>query len=467
MISVSARLSMIPDERILALNSRPVLPGRYVLYWMQQSQRATWNHALEYAVQRANELRQPLLVAFGITDGYPEANVRHYTFMLEGLCDVGLALEQRGIGFVLQHGDPAEVALQLGRKASLLVCDRGYLIPGKEWRKRIAEESKCSVVQVESDVVVPVAFASMKREFAARTLRPKVTRAWPQFLAPMREVSIENRWTEALPPGLDWRAPEAVAAKLKIDHTVPAVTEHFRGGTVEAEKIFRAFCADLLPVYKETRNQPQTDNVSQMSKYLHFGQISPLWLGLEARKHESNGDENVTSFIDELLVRRELSMNWCEYTPDYHRYESLPEWSRKTLAEHAGDARPYLYSRAQLEGAETHDPYWNAAMREMRFTGYMHNHMRMYWGKKILEWTPSPEEGHATALAINNKYFLDGRDANSFANIAWVFGQHDRPWFERPVFGKVRYMNAAGLERKCDIKAYVAKVNTLVAHSSK
>jgi deoxyribodipyrimidine photo-lyase len=245
------------------------------------------------------------------------------------------------------------------------------------------------------------------------------------------------------------------------------VTEHFRGGSVEAETIFRAFCAKLLPDYKPTRNQPQTDNVSQMSKYLHFGQISPVWLALEARKHTAAGAENVDSFIDELLVRRELSMNWVEHTEHYERYECLPEWSRKTLAEHAADPRPYLYSREQLEAAATHDIYWNAAMNEMRFTGYMHNHMRMYWGKKILEWTPSPEEGHATALAINNKYFLDGRDANSFANIAWVFGQHDRPWFERPVFGKVRYMNAAGLERKCDIRAYVAKVNGLVAKTQR
>src|ERR1051325_712286 len=156
-------------------------------------------------------------------------------------------------------------------------------------------------------------------------------------------------------------------------------------------------------------------------------------------------------------------MNWVEFTPQYEGYSSLPEWSRRTLAQHARDPRPYLYSRAQLENAQTHDPYWNAAMNEMRFTGYMHNHMRMYWGKKILEWSRTPEEAHATALAINNKYFLDGRDANSFANIAWVFGQHDRPWFERKVFGKVRYMNAAGLERKCDIGAYVEKVEALVA----
>ena len=465
MLLVSTRTSIIPDDRVAHLNAGPVAAGRYVLYWMQQSQRATWNHALEYAAKRANELRQPLLVAFGLTDGYPEANLRHYTFMLEGLGDVSVALEKRGIGFTLQHGDPPEVALRLGRDASLIVCDRGYLLPQKRWRKRVADEARCSVVQVESDVVVPVAAASGKREFAARTLRPKLARLWPDFLSELPEVALEKRWREKLPGGLDLRNPHELAATLKLDRSVAAVAEHFRGGEFEAEKVFRAFCAKLLPDYKATRNQPQTDNVSQMSKYLHFGQISPVWLALEARKHAAAGDENVASFIDELLVRRELSMNWVEYTDGYERYESLPEWSRKTLADHAADPRPYLYSREQLESAETHDPYWNAAMKEMRFTGYMHNHMRMYWGKKILEWTATPEEGHATALAINNKYFLDGRDANSFANIAWVFGQHDRPWFERPVFGKVRYMNAAGLERKCDIKGYVAKVNALVACS--
>ncbi|MFN2476457.1 MAG: deoxyribodipyrimidine photo-lyase [Chthoniobacterales bacterium] len=463
---MSTRSSIIPTERIAHLNAMPVVDGRYVLYWMQQSQRATWNHTLEFAVERANELRQPLLVAFGLTDSYPEANLRHYTFMLEGLRDVALALEQRGIGFTLQHGDPAEVALRLGVEGSVIVCDRGYLIPQKRWRARVADEAPCTVIEVETDVVVPVAAASRKREFAARTLRPKLARLWPQYLHAVPEVCVEKRWRGKLPVGLNVNDPQQLAASLKIDHSVTAVSEHFRGGAVEAEKIFRAFCVDLLPDYKATRNQPQTDNVSQMSKYLHFGQVSPVWLALEARKHARAGEENVASFIDELLVRRELSMNWVEHTEHYERYESLPDWSRQTLAEHANDPRPYLYSREQLEGAETHDPYWNAAMKEMRFTGYMHNHMRMYWGKKILEWTATPEEAHANALAINNKYFVDGRDANSFANIAWVFGQHDRPWFERPVFGKVRYMNAAGLERKCDIKGYVAKVDPSVTQSS-
>ncbi len=453
----------IHPSRVSVLNKCGVACSGYVLYWMQQSQRTTFNHALEYAIGRANDLRQPLIVCFGLTDDYPEANLRHYTFMLEGLRDVGEGLQKRGIGFALQHGDPAEVALKLGERASLIVCDRGYLQPQKEWRKRVANEARCAVRQVESDVVVPVDIASGKREFAARTLRPKLTRLWPEYLREVTRLSLNKKSLGIAPRGLDWRRTEAVVQKLKLDRAVPAVPEHFRGGTIAAEKIFNYFCTQHLTEYKETRNQPQTDNVSQMSKYLHFGQISPLWLALEVRKHTAAGATNIESFIDELLVRRELSMNWVEHSENYERYECLPEWSRQTLAEHAHDPRPYLYSRAQLENAATHDQYWNAAMNEMRFTGYMHNHMRMYWGKKILEWTRTPEEAHATALAINNKFFLDGRDANSFANIAWVFGQHDRPWFERKVFGKVRYMNAAGLERKCDIGAYVEKVKAVVA----
>ncbi len=452
---------MIEPTRAVLLNNREVARGRYVLYWMQQSQRAVCNHALEYAVARSNEYKQPLLVCFGLTDGYPEANLRHYTFMLEGLRDVGLALEKRGIGFVLQRGDPADVALRLGRHASLIVCDRGYLRLQKEWRDRVAKNARCEVVQVESDVVVPVDVASDKREFAARTLRPKLTRLWPKYLRPLRSVPLRQKWRAQLPRGCDWRKPQPLVRQLKLDRSVPAVSEYFRGGTLEAEKVFRQFCRDLLRHYAWTRNQPQTDNVSHMSKYLHFGQISPLWLALQMQSLGRN--QNTEGFLEELLVRRELAMNWVEHTKDYDSYDALPDWSRKTLAKHARDKRPIIYTRRQLEAARTHDRYWNAAMNEMRFTGYMHNHMRMYWGKKILEWSRTPWEAHATALALNNKYFLDGRDANSFANVAWIFGQHDRPWGERPMFGKVRYMNAAGLERKCDIEAYVAKVDALKA----
>jgi deoxyribodipyrimidine photo-lyase len=197
-----------------------------------------------------------------------------------------------------------------------------------------------------------------------------------------------------------------------------------------------------------------------MSPYLHFGQISPLEIALSARNAARGGAEDRASFLEELIVRRELAHNHCWYEPAYDRYEGVPAWARKTLAEHAGDPRPVLYSRAQLEAGETHHPYWNASMREMRETGYMHNRMRMFWGKKIVEWSPSPEEAFDTALRINNKFFICGRDANSFTNISWLFGLHDRPWFRRPVFGMVRYMGENTF-KKFDADAYVRSVEEL------
>ncbi len=445
-------------DRVTRLNRCEPRRGDFVLYWMQQSQRAKWNHALEYAAAQANALELPLVVCFGLTS-YPEANLRHYTFLLEGLEETAATLKKRRIQFVLQFAEPPEVALQIGRRAASIVTDRGYLRIQKAWRKKLVAQAQCQVVQVESDVIVPIEIASDKQEFAARTLRPKLERVFEKCLAPPGTVRLKRSSL-----GMKLRASRispALLQKLKLDESVPPVSQFFRGGTSEAEKLFRSFLRQHFSHYRENRNQPQTDDVSHMSKYLHFGQISPAWLALEARKHKRAGHKNITSFIDELLVRRELAMNFCHFHEHYDRYEALPEWARKSLGKHRRDKREHIYTQAELEAGATHDPYWNAAMREMRLSGYMHNYIRMYWGKKILEWSATPEQAHATALAINNKYFLDGRDANSFANVGWLFGLHDRPWPERKIFGKVRYMNAAGLERKCDIRAYVAKVNSL------
>ncbi|MDB6149526.1 MAG: photolyase FAD-binding protein [Chthoniobacter sp.] len=455
-------MTRIAPARVLALNPCDTVDGQYVLYWMQQSQRVATNHALEYAVDLANDLNRPLIVGFGLMDDYPEANLRHHVFLLEGLQETKQALEERGIAFVLRPGPPPQVALDLAQRACAVVCDRGYLRHQRAWRREVATSAKCRVVQVESDVIVPVEAASQKSEYAARTLRPRIQRLLAEHLVELEPATLKHPAQGLkLPVSLDLHNPESLARSLKLDMSVEPVTRFFRGGTGAAEKLFHTFLADRLKTYGKHRNQPQTNDVSHMSKYLHFGQISPTWLALEARKHTDAAGDDVATFIEELLVRRELSMNFTHFRDDYDRYDGLPGWARQTLAAHRQDPRTNLYSPAQLEAAETHDPYWNAAMKEMRHTGYMHNYMRMYWGKKILEWSPTPEEAFATALAINNKYFLDGRDANSFANIAWVFGQHDRPWGERPIFGKVRYMNARGLERKCDIQAYVAKVERL------
>lgn len=450
----------IQPARIRRLNDRPERPGRYVLYWMQQSQRAVFNHALEYAIVEANLRCLPVLVGFGLTGSYPEANLRHHRFMLEGLRDTEDRLARRGIPLVLRFGDPSRVALELAQEAALMVCDRGYLRQQTAWRRTVAEKARCRVVQVESDVVVPVDVVSDKGEYAARTIRPKIHRRLEDYLVPLPAEGLG----QAVDPGIrgeDLSNLDAILSQLKLDRSVEPVSKSWTGGTTAAEQRFDRFLADSLIRYTANRNQPQTDHVSGMSPFLHFGQISPLYLALEARRRMAAAPHDVEVFLEEVIVRRELAVNFVEHQSEYDDYCCLPDWAARTLDDHREDRRNHVYDREKLAAAETHDPYWNAAMREMRTTGYMHNFMRMYWGKKILEWSASPEEAFSTSLYLNNRYFLDGRDASSYANVAWVFGLHDRPWKERPVFGKVRYMNARGLERKCDIQAYVKKVEHL------
>jgi deoxyribodipyrimidine photo-lyase len=399
----------IQRERVQNLSEADVREGDYVLYWMRSSQRTEQNHALEYAVQQANELDQRLLVVFGLADDHPEANLRHYTFMLEGLKDVQEGLEKRGIKMVVREGSPERVALDAGKDASLVITDRGYMRAQKKWREKVAGEAGCLVTQVESDVVVPVELASEKRETAARTLRPKIQDYLDDFLVGLTPTKISNQSLNMKAEGLDLSDIEKVLDGMDLDRGVGALSHLYRSGTSVAKRVFRRFLKDSFDAYTEHRNQPQTDNVSHMSKYLHFGQISPIWLVLEARKASTKKD-NVEGFVEELVVRRELSMNFVLYTPDYDSYSNLPDWAKKTLEEHSGDDREHTYTRKQLESAETHDEYWNAAMKEIVHTGYMHNYMRMYWGKKILGWSNTPEHAYRTTLYLNNKYFLDGRD---------------------------------------------------------
>ena len=453
--------SIVHPTRIQVLNTKGFADGRYVLYWMQQSQRAEENHALEYAIELANHLKQPLLVVFGLMADYPEANRRHYTFMLEGLRETRAALTRRGIKLVTRVGHPAEVALQIGTKASVIVCDRGYLRHQKEWRLAVADSAGCRVVQVESDVVVPADTASGKAEYAARTIRPKIHRLLPEYLTDIHPGKVHKSSLHLRYSGIKLDRLETVLQDLCVDHSVEAVSTFFRGGTAAAKQRFGVFLESGLKHYDQHSNQPQTDDISHMSLYLHFGQISPLYLALQAGKAKKAGKENRAAYLEQLIVRRELAINFVHQTPDYDRFTCIPAWARQTLEEHRDDKRSHLYSRKKLENADTHDPYWNAAMLEMKTTGFMHNYMRMYWGKKILEWSRTPKQAFDTTLALNNKYFVDGRDPNSYTGVAWIYGLHDRPWKERPIFGKTRYMAATGLERKCDIQAYIRKVENL------
>ncbi|WP_207955933.1 deoxyribodipyrimidine photo-lyase [Rubrobacter marinus] len=455
--------SEVREERVHELNEAEVREsGDYVLYWMQQSQRAVHNDALEYAAGRANELSLPLLAVFGLTDDYPEANARHYAFMLEGLKDAGETLRDRGIQFVVGRGSPDEVALRYGERASLIVTDGAYLRPEKAWKQLVAEEAGCLVIGVESNVVVPVELASNKREHAARTLRPKIHKHLDHFLVALEPTKVEHDSLGLdVEDGVDLSDIDAVLDGMDLDEGAWPLRGMYTGGATAGREALACFLKENFAEYVEHRNQPQTSDVSHMSKYLHYGHLSPVYVVLEVM-NSGGPEDDIDSYVEEVVVRRELSMNFCFYTPDYDSYSCLPDWAKKTLEEHKGDEREYVYTRKQLENAETHDPYWNAAMREMVHTGYMHNHMRMYWGKKILEWSNTPEYAYETTLYLNDKYFVDGRDANSYANIAWVFGNHDRGWKERDVLGKIRYMSAGGLERKAKPKEYVEKVERLV-----
>lgn len=459
---------MIEDTRIRILNQTPPRQGRYVLYWMQQAQRVNYNHALAYAVDQANARDIPVIVGFGLTADYPEANERHYAFMLENLAEVAQTLQSCCIGFVIRLGSPDAVALTLSKDAALLVADRGYLRPQKHWRECVARQAECQVVEVEADVVVPVDVVSQRHEPQARSIRPKLKKHWDTYLHPLAQPDVKHPATDIdLLSDMDIAATDSVLQRLDIDRSVGRVNT-FKGGENQAKQRLQNFIGQYLQGYGQRRNDPGAQTTSSLSPYLHFGQISPVEVGVAIRNAcaERGQEQDADAFLEELIVRRELAMNFVHHEPHYDSYRCLPEWAQKTLQAHRDDPRPDHYTRAELEAAQTHDPYWNAAMREMKLSGYMQGYMRMYWGKKILEWTNTPEYGYQTTLYLNNKYFLDGRDANSFANVAWCFGLHDHAWKERSVFGKVRYMNANGLKRKFNMDAYLERVAQLADASA-
>ena len=453
---------MIQGERVQPLNDLDVADGRYVLYWMQRAQRAACNHALEFAVRRADELGLPVLAAFGVTQRYPDANERHYAFMLEGLHEIQSALRERGVRLAVRAEPPMELIPELARYAALVVTDRGYLRVHRHWRREVADAVPCRMVQVEGSVVVPVETASEKEEYAARTIRPKIHEHLDRFLVPLEESGPERDSLDLAPGGLDLSDVDGLLEELQLSRAAWRVSA-FRGGTSEARRLLEEFVADKLDRYSEESNEPAADCVSHMSPYLHFGQISPVEVALRVQDAEGALEECKADYLEELIVRRELAINFCHYNPLYDSMKCLPGWAQETLDTHAADEREYTYSAAEFESARTHDPYWNAAQRQMVTLGKMHNYMRMYWAKKILEWSARPQDAWQLLLRLNNTYELDGRDPNGYTGVAWCFGKHDQGWAEREVLGKVRYMSANGLERKFDIEAYVEQVDEIVS----
>ncbi len=421
--------------------------ARYVLYWAQANRRASWNHGLAHAVGLANRAGLSVLFYEGLTFDYPYASERFDRFVLEGVPDTERELKRLGIGYVFYHRrkrtDRNDVVYRLAKDAAAVVTDDYPLWPARVFNPRVASKLDIPYYAVDSSCIVPMSRFD-KREYAAYTIRPKIAKLLPHYLQPLPIVRVRHKF-------------DGERQKFALSER----SELFPGGSAAAKKRLRQFLRRSLHRYANSSNQPSENATSGLSPYLHFGQISSLEVALTVQDYAREHKLLPAEFLEELIIRRELAFNFARFTGHPESVDVLPDWARKTLHKHAHDKRDPIYSRDTLENAQTHDPLWNAAQKELLLTGKIHGYYRMYWGKKIIEWSATPEEALATAIHLNDRYALDGRDPNSITNILWCFGLHDRPWVERPIFGQVRYMSYHGMRRKTDVDAYIASVECL------
>ena len=444
-------------------SSAPDPEGDCVVYWMQRAQRALDNPALDAAVELGNELGKPVVVFLAPVPSYLHANLRHYRFLASGIPDIAEELCKRNVGFVLRtYPDHSLMKICEQVRPAIVIGDENPVREAEHWRVRAAQHLKVPLWTVDADVVVPSRLLG-KEHYGARTIRPRLHELLPQFLVPTKVAKARIPWNK--PRTLQSLSRhEDFTAGWSLDRSVSPV-ENWRGGTKRAVSILADFATHGLRNYPEDRNHPELSGTSRLSPYLHFGHIGPLTIA-RAIQTASVPAAAKQAFLEQGIVRRELSVNFVRYNSDYDSFECLEPWADRSFAQHAGDRRPISYREEQLEQAETHDPLWNAAQRQMVLTGWMHNYMRMYWAKKILEWSPSVATAYQRAVWLNDRYELDGRDPNGYAGIAWaIVGKHDRPWFERPIFGHIRYMSYASTSKKFDPLQYIQNVRQLeVSH---
>jgi deoxyribodipyrimidine photo-lyase len=446
---------LVHPARIRPLSDHPQRPGP-VVYWMSRDQRALDNWALLAAAQLARAGGAPLLVAFALAPGFPGASLRHYDFLLAGLAETEAELRHHGIPFHLLPGDPAVTVPAFLDQVAAGVCltDFDPMRVKGHWKRAVAAAYAGALLEVDAHNVVPCFLASPRREYAAATFRPKIHRLLPEFLEPFPELPVFPDALLSATPPVDWTAARA---GLTVD-SEPAPVPGLTPGPSAARAGLAAFLANRLPGYATARNDPNAGAVSGLSPYFHFGQLAPQRAALDVLALRDRHPADVDAYLEELIVRRELADNFCHYEPGYDRLAALPAWAQKTLAEHAADQRPYVYAPAEFEAAASHSALWNAAQRQLRTTGRIHGYMRMYWAKKILQWSASPAMALDIALSLNDRYALDGRDPNGVVGVQWsIGGLHDRPWARRAVFGQIRYMNERGCRRKFDVDAYIAR----------
>ncbi|MCU1263516.1 MAG: Deoxyribodipyrimidine photo-lyase type [Bryobacterales bacterium] len=431
------------------------------------NRRARVNQALERAIEVGNERRLPVLFYEGLTCTYPHANDRLHTFILDGVPETAKQCKERGIGYAFylrrRKSDANDVLYRLAADAAMVVTDdyptfiaagHNASVPGKI---RVAFEA------VDASCIVPMN-RHEKRNYGAYTIRPKIRKMLPEYLRPITEQSVGHRWRGA-PPGdfhtnVSERNVAELVASCEIDHSVPPSLS-YRGGQVEAERHLEYFLRENLRRYARERNEPASHATSNMSPYLHFGAISSLDVALRVKDHAARHHFIADEFLEELIVRRELAFNFARFTARQDSLDALPEWCRTTMREHAEDARGHVYTAKQMEAAETYDPLWNATQKELLLRGKIHGYYRMYWGKKMIEWSKTYEDALELMIRLHDVYALDGRDPNTYTNILWCFGLHDRPWGTRPVFGSLRYMSFEGMKRKTNVGAYMEEIAEL------
>lgn len=426
------------NSRARLLNAKPMEIGP-IVYWMNREMRLEDNWALIYAQTQALERQQPCLVIFSLFDHFESAknldNDPMFKRMKMGLKQVVQDAKNKGLPFYILHG-PTVKSIQTFLntvKAGLFVTDFSPLKDMRRLRETLAQSIPVKMVEVDGHNIIPIHVASQKQEWGAYTLRPKIHKLLPTYLHAF------PKWIATAP--FQYKGPHDESFLNQIHEEI------------NPKLALRQFITLRLNQY-ENRNDPNLEATSRLSSYFHFGHLSSQTVALAVRATGGQHD----SFLEEMIVRKELADNFCFYNPEYDSFNGFPDWAKKTLNLHRKDRREYLYSLDQLTQAQTHDDAWNAAQMQMVKTGYMHGYMRMYWAKKILEWTASPEEALHIANQLNDQFELDGRDPNGYTGTAWAIGGvHDRPWQERPIFGMIRYMNAAGLKRKFDIGAYIQR----------
>jgi deoxyribodipyrimidine photo-lyase len=448
---------MAADPRVMVRRGGAPDPyGTCVVYWMQRAQRSIDNPALDVTIRLANLLGKPAVVFFAPVPLFP-ANLRHYAFLADGIPDIAEGLQQRNVGFVLRKfPDHSLIKFCQEVRAALVVGDENQLREQEAWRLSATEKLQMPLWTVDADVIVPSKLME-KEQYAARTIRPRLLKEVPRFLVKPENPKAKIAWKK--PMGLYSLAPFFdITQGWQMERSIQPV-KGLRGGMRQGLKVMREFVSKKLKHYREQRNHPELDGTSRLSPYLHFGHVGPMTVAHAVQNSEAPKAE-CEAFLEQLIVWRELAVNFVKFNSLYDSLECAEPWALRSLALHAKDPRPVLYSERQLENAETDDPLWNAAQMQMVDGGWMHNYMRMYWVKKILEWTPSPVEAYQMAVRLNDKYEMDGRDPNGYAGIAWaIAGKFDRPWFERRIFGQIRYMSLKSTGKKFNSKLYIEQQN--------